>query len=265
MAGNLKIYWRVFGQLLRLHVNEFSTFRFDTFTKLVGYPLQLGMMVALWALLKQQGAAIDEHYLYAYYALIYILANQYPFMRLAIHLQQVITNGNHLKYILSGVGMIEDHLAEFLVKVCWYNLLSIPIALVFVHAFTGTPFEASKIAGFYLTALIGGVVVFLIWLLVAIATFWLVINRGLVSLVFALQALFTGTLVPLSMLPEGLAMVSRYTPFFYALYAPVDYYLTPASHLLDVLVPQVAWVLALFVLCRALYNKGIHETHAAMV
>ncbi|PRH80313.1 ABC transporter permease [Streptomyces solincola] len=78
---------------------------------------------------------------------------------------------------------------------------------------------------FLLSVLLGAVVSFAIWYLVALSAFWLMDGAGAVQVAWLSGLFFSGMLLPLTVFPGGLGDLARVLPWSTMLQVPVDVFL----------------------------------------
>lgn len=95
--------------------------------------------------------------------------------------------------------------------------------------------------------------------LVASIAFWTDEVAGLHDTISKLRRIFAGDLFPLSFLPAIMIQASFLLPFAYAFFVPTQLYLNKISIETGLrgLAIQVFWVLALFIILRFVWNKGL--------
>ncbi|GII27860.1 ABC transporter permease [Planotetraspora mira] len=97
----------------------------------------------------------------------------------------------------------------------------------------------------FLTSFVLGVVVSFGWrYLVAVATCWVIDDRGLSVMSMILTTFFSGLMVPLVIFPGGLGTLARALPWAAMVQVPTDVYLGKTS-LVDALAFQVSWAVVL--------------------
>lgn len=261
MVANIKCYL----VLLHIFIKDIYAYRFDAFSKLFGYPIQFGLTLILWYSLSKGGADIDLQYMASYYALSFVLVNQYPFVRMAMSLQMTIANGNYVRNMISGISIITESLAEFWVKALWFNALSIPCAIALASITTGIEVNVVKVFGLITLILIGGTIQCLLWVCISMSAFWIIMNSGVAAMFQNIQRLATGAIIPLSLLPIGLANLLEKTPFPYSLYYPVQYYLDSSISFFEVAIPQLFWLCILFSVSHAIYLAGTNISEGSMI
>lgn len=97
--------------------------------------------------------------------------------------------------------------------------------------------------------------------LVEVSAFWLGSERGMRYLFIGAGSLFSGLILPVSFLPEAMQTFSLALPFEYTLYLPVQIYLGSLSGdaLGSAIAIQLAWVVGLSILCRAILAAGVRK------
>jgi ABC-2 type transport system permease protein len=97
------------------------------------------------------------------------------------------------------------------------------------------------------------------WFLVSLSSFWIIGDiRGIVQLAVAIQLFCSGSLVPLQVLPDGLANVVRATPFASLAQLPGEV-LIERHGALGVLALQIGWAIALHLLGLLVLRRGLRK------
>lgn len=104
------------------------------------------------------------------------------------------------------------------------------------------------------SVLLGLLVGFALRYLMALSTFWLLDDRGVNAVSFAVATFFSGLLLPLVLFPGWLGTLARATPWAATMAAPSDVFLGkyPGPHLLHLYAFQVAWAVGLLAVGRLL-------------
>ncbi|MEW6717704.1 MAG: ABC-2 family transporter protein [Chloroflexota bacterium] len=147
-----------------------------------------------------------------------------------------------LPYSLMGIGLI----AGFVVL--------LRIDLVHPNSFwTFSLFVIAVILGYLLSFIIG--------ILRAIPTFWLENTSGFNQLLDWVIMIFSGSLIPLSVLPPSLQHLSLWLPFQYLVFFPVNIYLgqVPLLEALQGLIIELIWLIASFVGLRLAWRYGLRR------
>jgi ABC-2 type transport system permease protein len=102
-------------------------------------------------------------------------------------------------------------------------ILQIPLAIVALVLFKlELPTDPAAWAAFLVTALLGRTILFFFDYILACLTFYTTEVWGLGVLVFGAGLFFSGSLIPLTMLPLGLEFITYISPWAQALYAPLS-------------------------------------------
>lgn len=109
-------------------------------------------------------------------------------------------------------------------------------------------------SGFFLSSLLlAGCLQFFLQFAIALTAFWLEENAAFFW-IYQKLALIAGTLMPLEFLPDGARLVARFTPFPSLTWAPARLAVAPlAESPIAIIGVQAAWLLAAFLVCRAIF------------
>jgi len=140
--------------------------------------------------------------------------------------------------------------------------LQIPMALVAWLVFgLRFPTDLQLWAVFILSAILGRTILFFFDWMLACLTFYTTEVWGLGVLVYGASLFFSGSLVPLAMLPGWLQTFALATPFAQALYVPLSLLtgITPLSQAPMVLLIQVILLITLGVLSRLFFRVAVRK------
>ncbi|MEU6059747.1 ABC-2 family transporter protein [Streptomyces sp. NPDC047097] len=100
---------------------------------------------------------------------------------------------------------------------------------------------------FLLSVLLGAVVSFAIWFLVALSAFWLMDGAGVVQVAWLSGLFFSGMLLPLNLFPGALGDLARALPWSAMLQVPADVFLEKRTGwgLLEAYAFQAGWAVLL--------------------
>jgi ABC-2 type transport system permease protein len=141
-------------------------------------------------------------------------------------------------------------------------ILQIPLALVATFLFhLAWPTDLQVWAAFIITALLGRSVLFFFDFMLGCLTFYTTEVWGLGVLVFGMGLFFSGSLIPLAMLPEKLSALVYAFPFAQALYVPLSLLsgIQPVSAAPQLWLVQLAWLVALLVISRQVYKVALRK------
>jgi ABC-2 type transport system permease protein len=141
-------------------------------------------------------------------------------------------------------------------------ILQIPLALVATFLFhLDWPTDIRVWIVFIITAFLGKTVLFLFDFMLGCLTFYTTEVWGLGVLVFGMGLFFSGSLIPLAMLPEGLSRLVYSLPFAQALYVPLSLLsgIQPLSAAPSLWLVQIAWLIGLLVISRLVFKITIRK------
>ncbi|WP_410771682.1 ABC transporter permease [Fontibacillus sp. BL9] len=139
---------------------------------------------------------------------------------------------------------------------------TLPMLLI-AYLFLGVSAPASweAVPMFLLSALLGILIGTQLDLIIGIMAFWLDYVWGLRVLSGAITLFFTGALVPISMFPEWLRVLSGFMPFQSMVFVPVSIYTGQLSGLaaLQALGVQLAWLVGIIAVMRTVWSFAIRK------
>jgi ABC-2 type transport system permease protein len=142
------------------------------------------------------------------------------------------------------------------------TLLMTPVVALIVLAFDA---KVDPSAG----ALLGGIALlpvaivlrYLVDFALALPAFWLTRIDGINALVWGVVLILGGQFAPIAVLPEGLATIARWTPFYWALGYPAALLAgtESVSSLPHALLVMGAWIGALWLVTRWAWRRGVRH------
>ena len=138
----------------------------------------------------------------------------------------------------------------------------LPLALVawFLYRFQ-LPTDPLIWLAFVITLMMGsGVLFFFDWMLGCVS-FYSTETWGLSVLRFSISLFFSGSLVPLSMMPNWLATITAVLPFAQALYMPVSILggITPLADVPRIWLLQLVYLIVLGLLSRVVFRVAVRK------
>ncbi len=141
-------------------------------------------------------------------------------------------------------------------------ILQIPLALVATFLF-GLKWPTDPLVWlvFIVSAILGRTVFYFFDFMLGCLTFYTTEVWGLGVLVFGLGLFFSGSLIPLVMLPAWLQNVVYSFPFAQALYVPLSLLsgIQPLSAAPRLLLIQIIWLIALLLISRLIFKFAIRK------
>lgn len=141
-------------------------------------------------------------------------------------------------------------------------ILQIPIALVATFVFhLQWPADVRIWIAFIISAFLGRSVLFFFDFILGCLTFYTTEVWGLGVLVYGMGLFFSGSLIPLAMLPPGLSQLVYSLPFAQALYVPLSILsgIQPLSAAPGLWLIQVAWLIGLLLTSRLVFRFAVRK------
>lgn len=266
VALSLRItcWWMIY----RIALEERLAYRGDFALGTLMRFLPIITQIFLWAAVFESiggrtlaGYSLED--MIAYY-LLSMLARAFSSMPgLASSVAKQIRDGEIKKYLVQPIDMIGFMLLGRLAhKTAYYTIATLPFALVFYLCgdyFTGSWPPAEVLSAFVISCLLGFLLGFFLDLCIGLVGFWFLEVSSLLFIYMLLNFFLSGHMFPLDLLGEPWKTIVNYLPFKYMAYFPAAIYLgkIPADQLWNALAIEAAWLLALIVLSRWLYVRGL--------
>lgn len=241
-------------------LRDIVAYRADLFLKLVGYPARILMMFFLWRILLGDGTVAGRSFqdVFTYYLLAMLLAQMYPFVRMARSIREEIFSGDIATYLARGIPHHAVWSGRFLATTAAYLVVILPLSLVLLARFGNLNTTWRGATQFLALLAVGLLIKLLIWYAVGISAFLTEENVGQARLVDLVDTFFSGALLPLYVFPERLQVLAKALPFSITLYAPVDALIQPHawSAFWGIAALGAAWVVGLALIARFLFWLG---------
>ncbi len=249
---------RALPTLVRVAAAEMIAYRAEMIIWILTATLPL-VMLALWNAAAAngplQGFGQAE---FARYFAVTLLVRQLTGVWVLWELNQQIRTGALSPMLLRPMNPLWWQFAETLAAIPWRLLVLGPVLaavavwrpdIVFVPTF-------ARVVGFAVSLVLALLVAWFVQCIFGALAFWFDQSLGLFQVYFFAWALLGGYVVPLPLLPEGVAAVAAWLPFHASLGAPVEVLLGIAPIGPSVAV-QAGWVAALGLLSMAVWRAGI--------
>lgn len=222
------------------------------------------VMLALWDAVAQGGpvAGFDRGAFAAYYTLT-LVARQLTGAWVLWELNADIRTGRLSSQLLRPMHPLWLHAARILSAIPFRLLVIAPllVALAWWRPDMGLAFDPARIAAFFASCALAWGLAFTWQAVFACIAFWADQSLGLWSVWLGLWSLFSGYLLPVALLPAGVADVAAWLPFHPMLGIPVEIGagLLPASQILAGLGVQAAWLAFTLALVSVLWRRGVRR------
>jgi ABC-2 type transport system permease protein len=180
---------------------------------------------------------------------------------------QSIRDGTMKKYLLQPLDMI-GYLVSYRAahKTAYIATSALPYAGLFIACagyFDGFPGPAT-LAPYALSLILAFVVGFFFECAMGMIGFWFLEVTSLLWVVNTLNFFVSGQMFPLDLLPHGWALLLKSLPFQYLAYFPAAIFLgkVQGAALWQGMLAEAAWGVALILLTRWLYGRGLRHYSA---
>jgi ABC-2 type transport system permease protein len=214
-----------------------------------------------------QGFTFDE--MVAYLLLVHISRMFSSMPGLAYGIARDIREGTLKKYLIQPldlVGYLLSYRAAH--KTAYIATSVVPYAILFIVFFgflqnIQLP-DAPRLAAYVASLLLAFTIGFFFETCIGLAGFWLLEITSFLYVVNTVNFFVSGHLFPLDLLPAPWRGLFKLLPFQYMAYFPAAVFLgkVPQNELLPGLLIEAAWAVALFVLARLLYARGLRRYSA---
>jgi ABC-2 type transport system permease protein len=239
--------------IVRTRVKSLSHFRANVLAWVLYSPIQLAVVYLLWRIIYRGTEQVGT-FAFSDMILYYLVVH---FLRRVI---EPVHKGNLDVYLVRplrfGPFVFFRSLGTPLLEIA----IGIPFFLLFSWALS-LPVQRDPLvlAAFVASVIAGYVILFLVQFMIGTLTFWMERIFGIRDMIFSVFMLFSGQLIPVSVLPDWVVSVSRYLPFEGIYFIPSMIY-TQAGSGVDLaghLLRQVAWIAGLGTAAAAVWSRGV--------
>lgn len=173
-----------------------------------------------------------------------------------------LREGLMIHHLLRPVNFQGMNYAQQLGGLVTRMAFQLPIMLLAVFLFDlKFPSDFYTWAAFLISALLGFTVMFFFSWVLACMAFYTTEIWGLGVLIEGITIFFSGSLVPLAMMPEWLRGLVLSVPFAQALAVPVGLLagITPASEAPHIWLIQLAWIVGLWILSNLIFRVAVRK------
>lgn len=260
-SNHMKKYWIMYTNAIQDAFEDRGRILLYILEDFIPCLIQIVLWIGIFKFSGQISAGWSLNHLISYYLVLTFFSltlNHYS----DISISHDIYNGSIANYVIkpvpylnhSFIGSAGWKTVRFFISIIPYILL----ILIFRQYLSLTPNLSGTITTF-IFAVIAYFSIFFYKAILGLTAFWLVENYGVINLIWVLQVIFSGLLVPFDFLPPILKQISFLLPFRFFYYLPAAIFLNQdpiSSHFMDLLV-SLSWLLVLFVLSRIIYKKGL--------
>lgn len=255
---------RTYLSVLRTRILSVSHFRANVLAWVLYSPLQVAVIYLLWKIVYRNTDQVGElgfRDMVLYYLVVHFLSRAMGSLQAVNYEVWTEINKGKLDIYLArpirfGPFLFFRSLGNPTVEIA----LGLPFFLLFSFLLS-LPIQSDPwvLAAFFTSGFLGAVILFLIQFIVGCLTFWMERIFSIRDVVASLFLLFSGQLIPISVLPPWVAGLSRVLPFESVFFVPATIYARPAvdAGVAALLAQQGIWILLLLAAASAVWSRGL--------
>lgn len=256
----MKKYWVIFKNSFQARL----TYRADTFLMLFFEAFTLLFLIYLWFSVYSQGNQVGDYSLKGlifYYIFINFITSSISAWSVSDQMAGIIGSGDISNYLIKPISLTLDMFFDNMGGLMQRFLIHFSLALGIILIYK--PFASYNLSYFAISLIVAVIINFLIFYIIGLTTFYFGVNFGFAFLVFNFTNFFSGSLVPLDILPKIFLSISNYLPFKFLAFIPISVLSGKLEWNYMYLLGGCIWILVLFFISRILYKQGLkrHESY----
>lgn len=252
---------RAWPTMWRVAVADIVAYRAEMVIWILSATLPL-VMLSLWNAASAAGplSGLSQGDFARYFA-VTLVVRQLTGAWVVWELNYQIRTGALSPQLLRPVNPLVYNFATTLAAIPWRLVVLVPIlgALAWWRPEIVFLPSALSVVAFAVSVALAFALAWLVQCVFGLLAFWWDQSLGLFSVWFAVWAFLSGYVVPLPLLPPGLAAAVRWLPFHGTLGAPIDALLGVEANVGEVLAIQAGWVVILTGVVVALWKAGVRR------
>jgi ABC-2 type transport system permease protein len=267
----MRTHWLILRTCISERLTYRADFAFATLVRFLPVVTQIFLWGAIYAVNSSQSIERLNGYTYANMVAYYLMAmvgRAFSSMPgLAGGISREIRDGTVKRYLTQPVDMLAFFFwARMAHKLVYYLVATGPFVLVFYLCrgfFSGWP-DAMSLAACVASLVMAFLIGFLLESALGLLAFWFLEVSSLIFIFMMLNHFLSGHMVPLDWLPAPLFVVVQHLPMAYLAYVPATVALGryATDELAVHLIVELGWVVALWVINRWLFLRGLRHYSA---
>ena len=232
----------------------------------VGF-LPVAIEIVLWTAIYAAGNyAVIGGYSYSdmciYLAMAMLVGSIMQSANVARPVANDIKEGSLSRFVLKPIGSLRYYLCTSVSEcLIFLIIVFVPITVLLYVFVIKHSVWIYVVALFSLT--LSYLLMYLFNYMIGMIAFWLVSITSFFSMKNAIVGFLAGSILPISFFPDSFQMVSRYLPFQYMVFAPIDAFITgEMSSILGGICVQAVWIGLLAALCKVMWQRGLKRYSA---
>ncbi len=262
----MRDWLRCYFGVLRTRLKSFTHFRANVIAWVLYSPIQVAIIFTLWRIIYRgidQVGSFRFKDMILYYLIVHFLRRiMEPVQTVNYEVWNDINQGTLDVYLVRPISFGPFVFFRSLGAPVMEIAVGLPFFLVFSRLL-GLPIQHDPrlLAVFFSSVLAGFVILFLVQFLIGTLTFWFERIFGIRDMIFSIFMLFSGQLLPISVLPKSLVTISHYLPFEGIYFVPGMIYsrgeLGPDVGVY--LARQLVWIVLLSAGAMVVWTRGIRR------
>jgi ABC-2 type transport system permease protein len=257
---------RALPALLRIGVAETVAYRAEFLVWILTTTQPL-IMLGLWTSVAReapfQSYSSDD---FVGYFLASLIVRQLTGNWVAWQISEEVRSGAMAMRLLRPIHPFYAYAASHAAAIPFRSFIALPVAFVLLassgaSALTTDPVQ---LALFVPSVALAWLITFAVLFAIGALAFFLTQTMAIANLYFGLFSLFSGYLMPITLLPHPIAAVANWLPFRFMLSVPVELLTKPhhRDELVGLLGKQAAWTAILLAIALALWRAGVKRFEA---
>ena len=225
-----------------------------------------GFLLYLWIAVYGSGGKIGDYSfqeLFTYY-ILQLIIYQVAATFISWEIIQEIKDGYFSQYLLKPISYFKLQFAgnlSFKAAEIVFSISGLILVILAVQKYLLPPISLLTLFHTIVLTAFSAILSFLLEFIVGITAFWIVNAYNLRMLVSVFNRFFSGSLIPLVLLPGPLIAVSQFLPFPFLSYVPVQVYLGKADAV-NAYFGMFFWILLMTVFAHYLFKLGVKRYEA---
>ncbi|MEO6508929.1 MAG: ABC-2 family transporter protein [Patescibacteria group bacterium] len=176
-----------------------------------------------------------------------------------------IKNGQITMTLLKPYNLV---LSRVIMEQAWKMaslILTFPVIIFMFYVFRGSihlHFTVIQVLALVISLILGGVIFALIESMIGLSAFWIAQVWPLADFFWILLGLFGGRLVPISLMPHQLQVLSQILPFKYIFYTPLTILLNKSTDPVRDILIQFLFMTVAFICYMLVWKNGVKKYEA---
>ncbi|MBT3940450.1 hypothetical protein HOD83_02275 [Candidatus Woesearchaeota archaeon] len=246
----------------KIQFSEENVYRLDSFIWMLLVPAFFLVEYFLWrAIFSVSTQEIIRGFTFSGIVIYFFLSHIVQAVtscRVDSEISRSVKNGKFIKHLVRPINF----LTYSFIRNCWravFRVKFLPILLI-IGYFTIPSFEYTSLnlLFFIITVIFAITIRFSFTFLFGLISFWTKEYWGIKSIRQGIHMFFAGSVIPLTFFPSSLQTISKYMPFQYMLYVPIQTFLGTYStvEVMNLILVQVIWTAAFFGMSLLVWKKA---------